>query len=406
MILVIAEFAIPLLAFLALESLMKKEPEKKDFMKGLKLSLYIVGGLSLFFLLFAGMFSFTGPGDERYLSQGANPFMDALMADRETLFRKDALRSLVFVILTAGLIYMFYLKKIKANVFFVGLALLVLADMWPVNKRYLNNDNFGPKRTHQEGFQPMSADLQILQDPDPYYRVFDVSGDPFNSARAAYFHKSLGGYHGAKMQRYQEIISHHIARNNMEVLNMLNAKYFIVPQPEGEPGVRLNPGALGNAWMVNSYRIVENANEEIAALNDFNPASEAIIDKRFESYVSGKTFSGDSAASISLASYHPNRLSYDYQANTEQLVVFSDIYYEKGWKSFVDGKEVPHFRVNYILRAMVLPAGEHIIEFSFEPRAYFAGNKIATASSYLLFMLILGAIGWEVRSRTRSEKDQ
>ena len=405
MILVIAEFTIPLLAFLALENLVKQKPEKKDFMKGLKLSLYITGGLALFFLVFAGMFSFTGPGDERYLSQGANPFMDALMADRESIFRKDALRSLVFVILTAGLIYVYYFKKIKLNVFFIGLALLVLADMWPVDKRYLNNDNFGPKRSHQEGFQPMNADQQILQDPDPYYRVFDVSGDPFNSARTAYFHKAIGGYHGAKMQRYQEIISYHIARNNMEVLNMLNTKYFIVPQQDSEPVVRVNPGALGNAWFVNSYRIVENANEEIEALNGFNPGLEAIVDRRFESHLSGKTFSRDSAT-ISLTSYHPNRLSYKYQASNEQFAVFSDIYYDKGWKSFVDGKEVPHFRVNYILRGMVLPAGEHTVEFKFEPRSYFTGKKIAATSSYLLLILMLGAIGWEVRSRRRPQEDQ
>jgi hypothetical protein len=191
----------------------------------------------------------------------------------------------------------------------------------------------------------------------------------------------------------------------MKVLNMLNTKYFIVPQQEGEPEVRLNPGALGNAWMVDAYRIVENANEEIDALNDFDPASEAIVDKRFTSYVSGKTFHRDPTVSISLSSYHPNRLSYDYQANTEQLVVFSEIYYDKGWKSFVDGKEVPHFRVNYILRAMVLPPGEHIIDFRFEPISYFAGEKIATASSYLLLVLMLGAIGWEIRNRARQEKD-
>ncbi len=401
MILVIAEFAIPLLAFLALDNLLKQEPEKKEFMNGLKLSLYIVGGLALFFLVFAGMFSFTGPGDERYASQGATQFLDALKADRESLFRKDALRSLLFVIVTAGLIYALYLKKVKVNVFFIALALLVLADMWPVNKRYLNNDNFGPKRAHREGFQPMAADQQILADPDPYYRVFDVSGDPFNSARAAYFHKTLGGYHGAKMQRYQEIISYHIARNNMEVLNMLNTKYFIVPQQEGEPGVQMNPGALGNAWLVNSFRIVENANEEIDALNEFNPADEAIIDKRFENYVSGKSFNRDSAASISLASYHPNRLSYNYQADAEQLAVFSDIYYEKGWKSFVDDEVVPHFRVNYILRGMVLPAGLHTIEFKFEPKSYFVGKKIASASSYVLILLMLAAIGWEVRTRPK-----
>ena len=401
MILVVAEFAIPMLAFLALDRMLKNEPKKQDFMKALKWSLYIVGGLALFFLLFAGMFSFTGPGDQRYMTQGPNPFMDALMADRLSLFRKDALRALVFVLLTGGLLYAFYLKKIKQDLFFIALALLVLIDLWPVDKRFLNNDAFGPKRTHQEGFQPVTADRQILQDPDPHYRVYDVSGDPFNSARASYFHKSLGGYHGAKMQRYQEVISHHIAVNNMVVLNMLNTKYFIVGVQGGEPEVRFNQNTLGNAWFVDSYRMVENANEEIEALNDFDPATEAIIDRRFESFISGKSFSVDSSSVILLESYHPNKLVYSYYGNSEQLAVFSEIYYDKGWKAFVDGEEVPHFRVNYILRGMVLPAGEHSIEFRFKPRSYYSGRKIASASSYLLFLLLLGAIGWEFRGKFR-----
>ena len=401
MILVLAEFAIPLLAFIALENMLRNEPAKKDFLKGLKLSLYIVGGLALFFLIFAGMFSFTGPGDQRYLAQGSNPFMDALMADRETLFRKDALRSLIMILLGAGLIYAFYMRKIKQNVFFAALALLILIDMWPVNKRYLNNDVFGPKRNQQEGFQPMAADQQILQDPDPHYRVFDLSSDPFNSARASYFHKSIGGYHGAKMQRYQELISYHISQNNMDVLDMLNTRYFIVSVQNGEPEVRMNPNALGNAWFVDSYRIVDNANEEIDALSNFTPASETIIDRKFESYVSGKSFKTDTNSNIELVTYHPNRLTYLYQGTTEQLAVFSDIYYEKGWKSFIDGEEVPHFRVNYILRGMVLPAGEHAIEFRFEPDSYFTGKKIASASSYLLFLLVIGAIAWEIRGRIR-----
>lgn len=401
MILVMAEFAIPLLGFLALDKMIEQEPSKKEFMKGWKWSLYIVGGLALFFLVFSGMFSFTGPGDQRYLTQGANQFMDALMADRQMLLRKDALRSLIFVLLGAGLLYAFYMKRIKDNVFFIALGLLILVDMWPVDKRFLNNDDFGTKRTRQEGFQPTAADQQILQDPDPDYRVFDVSGDPFNSARASYFHKSIGGYHGAKMQRYQEIISHHIAQNNMNVLNMLNTKYFIISSKDGQPQARLNPGALGNAWLVHSYRIVDNANEELEALSDFNPANEAIIDKRFERFVSGKTFRRDTSAQISLTSYHPNRLSYAYRANSEQLAVFSEIYYEKGWKSFIDGEEVPHFRVNYILRAMVLPPGEHTIDFKFEPRSYFTGKKIASVSSYILLILMLSAIGWEVRNRSK-----
>jgi hypothetical protein len=314
------------------------------------------------------------------------------------------LRSLIFILLGAGLLWAFYQKKLKQTPFFLILGFLVLADMWPVNKRYLNNDNFGPARNHQEGFQPMAADQQILADPDPHFRVFDVSGDPFNSARASYFHKSLGGYHGAKMQRYQELIMYHIARNNMKVLEMLNAKYFIVAAQNSEPQVRFNPNALGNAWFVPSYRLVENANEEIEALNDFEPSLEAIIDKRFENELNGKTFVPDTGANITLTSYHPNRLSYRYNANTEQLAVFSEIYYEAGWKSFVDGEVVPHFRVNYVLRGMVLPSGEHEVEFRFEPDSYFKGQKITTASSYLLLLLLLAAIGWEAYGMIKGGK--
>ena len=407
MILVIAEFAIPLLAILALDDMIKSPPSKKELMRGIKLSVYIVGGLSLFFLLFAGMLSFTGPGDARYLGEGqtTNPLIEALIADRETIFRKDALRSLIFVLLGAGLIWAYFNKKIKQMPFFLLLVFLILADLWPVNKRYLNNDAFGPKRTQVDGFQATAADQQILADPDPHYRVFDVSGDPFNSARCGYFHKSLGGYHGAKMQRYQELIRYHIARNNMKVLEMLNTKYFIIRGQDGQPQVRINPNALGNAWFVPTYRIVENANQEIEALNDFEPSVEAIIDKRFESFVSGKSFYVDSTASISLDSYHPNRISYNYRSGSEQLAVFSEIHYPAGWKTFIDGEEAEHFRANYVLRAMVLPPGEHKVEFRFEPQSYFKGKSIAAGSSFILAILLLGAIGWEVWKSRRAGKN-
>ena len=405
MILVIAEFAIPLLAFIALDGMLKQDLTKKDFMKGLQWGLYIIGGLALFFLVFSGMFSFTGPGDQRFSSQGSNPFIKALIADRQMLFRKDALRSLILVILCAGLLYAFYFKKIRQEVFFVTLALLILVDMWPVDKRYLNKDNFGTKRTQQQGFQPTAADRQILQDPDLYYRVFDLSGDPFNSARASYFHKSIGGYHGAKLRRYQELFDYQISQSNMSTLNMLNTKYIIY-SGENQPEVSLNDMALGNAWFVERYTIVANADEEISFLTDMDPASEAVIDQRFSQQIGDMQMNYDSLASISLTEYKPNYLKYSSQAGNPQLAVFSDIYYEKGWNAYIDGELVPHFRADYVLRAMIVPAGNHTIEFSFEPKTYYSGNRISLASSMILSLFAIGVLIRELMLALKMKRDK
>jgi hypothetical protein len=399
MILVIAEFSIPLLAFLALQDFFKGNIKKEDFLKGIKYGLISLGGLALIFILLPGMFSYTGPGDDPYLTQGSSAFIDALVIDRRRMLQTDAVRSLIFILLSASLLYICYLGKIKKEVFFSALALLILIDMWSVDKRLLNNDDFVPRRQAQVPFQPLEADLIINRDTSPDYRVFDLtaSPDPFRSTRASYFHKSLGGYHGAKMKRYQELIDYHLTKSNMAVLNMLNTKYFILPSDQGSPQVQLNPYALGNAWFVRSYRIVNNADEEIQALSDFDPANEAIIDIRYNQYLEGFTPLYDSTAQISLINYSPDQLLYKYQSATNQLVLFSEIFYDKGWSAYVDNELKPHFRADYVLRAMVLPAGQHTVEFKFEPRSYYTGKKIAGASSLVLFVLLLFGFGIEIR---------
>jgi hypothetical protein len=404
MTLVIAEFAIPFIGCMALNKFIQDQPDNKSILRGLKYTLYILGGITLLFSLFAGIFDFTGPGDQPYMTQGNSVFIDTLREDRKTLLRNDSLRSLIFVLLTAASLYVFYIKKIQLRIFLLLIGLLILADLWMVDKRYLNNDDFVTKKEASTPFQPYQADLIINQDPDLYYRVFDLTADPFRSSRASYFHKSIGGYHGAKMKRYQELIEYHLSQNNMNVINMLNTKYFII-STKSEPEVRVNQNALGNCWFVKSYRLVNNADDEIAALNDFNPESEAIIDIRFQELVTGFNWKEDTSAYIKLTSYDPNELIYEFSSeSTDQLVVFSDIFYDKGWNLYLDGVLHPHFRVDYVLRGAVIPKGDHKIDFKFEPRSYYIGNKVTLASSIILVLLALGVIGWEVRKKYKTSK--
>jgi hypothetical protein len=394
MILVIAQFTVSLMAILALKKVFDGSVEKQKLEKAFKNSLYIVGGIALFFALFPAMFfDFSAQSDQGYIAQGGQAFVDALRADRKMMLRNDAFRSLVFILLSAGVLYAFIEDKLKLNYVLGLLFVLILIDMWSVDKRYLNDDNFVSKRQVKEPFQMSQADKSILQDKSLDYRVYNVTGDPFRNASTSYFHKSIGGYHGAKMRRYSELIDHHISKNNMDVLNMLNTKYFIVPDNNRQPVAKYNADALGNAWFAENYRIVSNADAEIEALSDFNPRNEAIVDERFEQFVAGKDFSTDSSSFIKLDDYKPNYLTYSVNCYNEKLAVFSEIYYPKGWNAYIDGELTDHFRVNYVLRAMVIPNGEHVVEFKFEPRSYTLGNKISMASSLALIIFLILAFG-------------
>lgn len=393
MILVMAELAFPLLAIVAVGEVLKGEYERNRFMKSFRYALYSIGGICALFLLFPTLAGLDSPKDTILVEQGAGDLVAAIKEDRASLVRLDSLRSLIFVLLTAGLVYLAHLKKIKTGTTISILSLAILIDLWPVNKRYLNDDNFVPKRQLKTAFQPYQADLDIMKDPDPHYRVFDMTaGDPFASSRASYFHKSLGGYHGAKFRRYQELYDKHIKEGNESVLDMLNTKYLIIADRESGQAMAVpRTTKLGNAWMVKNYKLVENADEEIASLKDFNPAETMIIDKRFAEYVKEADYTPDSTDMISLTEYRPDRIYYSYSAKSDKLVAFSEIYYPKGWKLYVDDQEVPHFRANYVLRAAVLPAGEHEMRFEFRPNAYYTGNKIAMASSVLM-VLFLAAV--------------
>ncbi len=407
MILVMAELSMPLLAFIALDQFLKETDKKKAF-GYLKISLYIVGGLLLFFILFAGsLFTYSGPNDA---AMGLPDWLlPAIQADRLKLFRSDSIRSLIFILLTFGMLWAYAKGKLKITYLLVIIPLLVLIDMWPIDKRYVNDSQFVRKSQVDNPYQATKADLAILKDNSPSYRVYNFNETFDASARTSYFHKNIGGYHGAKMRRYQEIVDHFLIRERAglvdsfkgnagaidnalrlsPVFNMLNTKYFIV-NANADP--LKNPYALGNAWFVKAYELVDNADEEINAMDNFRPDSVAIIDKKFANDIRGFTPSGSGKSFISLESYAPNRLVYNYTASSDQLAVFSEIYYADGWNAYIDGMKAPHFRADYILRAMIVPAGDHKLEFRFEPRSFYAGQKVSLAASLVTILLTLGLL--------------
>jgi hypothetical protein len=398
MILIIAELTMPLLGFLALKNIWDGTTEKPKILNGVKWSLIITGGLCLIFVLFKGIFfNFSTASDAEYVKHGYPEWLiGALENDRAAMLLKDSLRSLAFIGLAAATIFLYLKKDINKNLLTVAFVTLILVDMWTIDKRYVNDDNFVYQRELLKPFALTQADEYILKDKDPNFRVFNQTVSPFNDATTSYNHKSIGGYHGAKLRRYQDIIDHHLSQGNMNVFNMLNTKYFISRTQEGAPFAQRNPGAMGNAWFVDDYRIVENADQEIAALDSINPATTAIIDQRFDKQLTGFTPQKDSLATIAFEEYQPNYLKYATSADTPQMAIFSEIYYDKGWNAYIDGQPSPHFRTNYILRGMVIPAGKHTIEFKFEPKTFQTAEKISLVFSVLVYLLLAAAAGWEV----------
>jgi hypothetical protein len=399
-ILIIAELIFPLLAFLTLKKIWE-DPEiiaKKS--KQFYIAFGLTGGLAFLFYLMPNVFfgflttiEIAQFNDYRIQNPGSSVQIDSYVRNLESarvgIFKADALRSFLFIAAAAILLWFFSKKKLSKTILAVSVSILVLFDLAFVDNRYLGGDKFVSKREVEVPVRPSPADRQILVDDDPNFRVFNLAVNSFNDATTSYFHKSIGGYHGAKLQRYQELIEYQISKNNIAVLNMLNTKYFITPNDQKVPVAQRNPGALGNAWFVDSFRWVSNANDEISALNDFNPVDEAIVDIRFEEFLDGFQSNHDSTASINLSSYLPNHLEYNSASGNEEIVVFSEIYYPKGWNAYIDGNPIEHFRVNYVLRALVVPAGNHKIEFKFEPKSFYSGEKISMISSILLGLVLL-----------------
>ncbi len=418
MTLVMANLAIPLLAILALQVVFNNREVLRNNKKPLWISVGITAGLVLIFYLMPNtFFSFLSQAEASSIqqqrqsldasqAQGFDMVVYNLKAARISIFKADALRSLLLIFAVVGLIYSWLYIKLNKAYFFAAFTILIMIDMIPVASRYLNKEDFHSKSAVANPYKPTDADNLILKDKDPNFRVFNLTVSTFQDASTSYFHKSIGGYHGAKLRRYQEIIEHHISQNNMNVLNMLNTKYFIVPGPDRRPEVQINFEALGNAWFVQDIKIVNNADQELEALNDFDPAKIAIVDKRFNNLVSDFKPSIDTIAKIDLTTYAPNKLSYKYESSADQLAVFSEIYYSKGWNAYIDGKPAPHFRVNYILRGMIVPAGTHTVEFVFEPSVYYTGSTISLVSSILLLLLAASYLFYLYKGRNKSVVEQ
>jgi hypothetical protein len=409
MTLVIVEFTMPIIAILGVREIVLNPSILKEKRNSFYIALAATAGLCLLFYIMPTTFQdFFKEGEYENVSaqikkSGASAeqiqqFMGGMETARMSIFKADAMRSFWFIILGAGLLFAYSVKAFNKNYLYAGLGLLILIDLWAVDKRYLNEKNFVSKSSMETPYLPSAADEQILKDPDPHYRVMNASLSPFQDASTSYFHKSIGGYHGAKLRRYQDLYERQISKNNMQVLNMLNAKYFIIQnQQTNEPMAQRNPGALGNAWFVKQLKWVANPDSEINALSNFDPASTAIIDQKWEKEVSEKSFSYDSTASISLKSYKADELVYATRSSSAQMTVFSEIFYPLGWNAYVDGKLTPHFGVNYVLRAMIVPAGQHEVVFKFEPESYYKGEKIAMAGSILLFLFVIGGVWMQSR---------
>jgi hypothetical protein len=347
----------------------------------------ITAGICVLAYLASFTFDFAAPIDGELTKQGFTPeLLGALRADRADLLRGDVWRGLFFIGAALAVLYLYLKGRLNAVPAAALVALLVLVDLWGVDKRYLGTDKF-QRETIAQAFQPTAADQIILRDTSLSYRVLNLQ-NPFNEAQTSYFHKSIGGYHGAKLRRYQDLIERQISTNNQQVLNMLNMRYLITGDPK-QP-VQRNPGALGNAWFVSEVKTVNSPDEEMAALSTLNPATEAVVDVSKFPELKPATYN-ITGSTISLTGYSPDEVKYRYNATNAGLVVFSEVYYAEGWQSFIDGKPAPHIRANYVLRAMQVPAGAHTIEFKFEPKSYAIGNGVSLASSIALVLVLVGA---------------
>lgn len=429
-ILVIAEFTIPLLAVLALKEIVGKPAvlKEKESRTALFISLALTAGVALLLAVAPGMLfsDFVTPREMAALQQGLPqehlmPLVSNMTEMREAIVASDAWRSFFIIVIGCVLLFLYQQQKLKASLMVAGVTLLCLADMWTVNKRYLNDDLFVPKSQRTEAFVKTQADEIILQDTAQNYRVLNFVGFPgntFNENNTAYWHKSVGGYHAAKLRRYQEMIDHHImpemeatyrevaqASGRMDsvdaskfrVLNMLNTKYFIFPAgKDGQPVPVVNPYAYGNAWFVDRVQYVKDANEEIAALNTVVPTETSVVDAKFKDALTGWSEGHKDAESVvQLTSYEPNRLTYHVSSAKGGVVVFSEIYYP-GWQATIDGAPVDIARADYILRAMHVPSGSHTIEMWFEPQSIRVTETIAYVA---LALLVIGVMAWVWRQK-------
>ena len=429
-ILVVAEFTIPLLAMLALKEWVERPQLIKERKKEFLISFAMTGGLALLFALAPKVFfsSYVSTMEMHALqgipAEQLMPLLSNLEEVRMSLFTSDAWRSVFVIAIGVSLLVAYSAGRLKSGALVGSLIVLCLVDMWDVNKRYLYDGQFVEKIEQSRTFEPTETDKLILQDKDLNYRVLNLASNTFNENNTSYWHKSIGGYHAAKLRRYQEMIEEHISSEmnvvfqevaktggemdsldaaKFPVLNMLNARYFIFPLEGGQTVPLRNPHALGNGWFVDEVVYVDHANEEIEAIHGLNPVQKAVVDKRFASVVKASS-PADSTGYVELLAYEPNALKYEVNSTNGGTVVFSEIYYP-GWQAWIDGEEVEHGRANYILRAMNVPAGKHVVEFKFDPDSLHATETIAYIALALLGVAAVVGVVIACRRNGQRTKD-
>ncbi len=390
---VVLELCFPVLAIMGLQSFFKLD--KKLQWKALYETTILGLGIILILFLSKSMFSFSG-GNDAYFQESYGPeFVNALKLDRMSLYSADLLRSGFFIVLTAGVLWLFIKDRFAQNTAIIIVGLLMVSDLFFVDKKYVSGKDFVSGSQVEVPFQESPSDAEILKDT-ANYRVFEV-GD-IMGARASYFHKSIGGYSAVRPRRMQQLIDYQISKNNIEVLNMLNVKYVIQKDKEGKEFPVSNPAVNGNAWFVSQVKLVNSADEEMKALDSLDSKNVAIVNsKDFE--IKNTAFAKDSSATITLENYKPNYLKYVSNNSNEGLAVFSEMYYGKGWNAYIDGKSADHIRVDYVLRALNVPAGKHTIEFKFEPQVIKTGSTITLISSIGMLLLLAGGIYFERKKK-------
>lgn len=412
-ILALTMLCVPVLAIMAISESIENT-DKTYLFKKAKIAFFITAGISLLFVVLPDLFlNYKSSTHQQLITQltnftrgdaaVANEMANALVADRVSAARADAIRSLIFVIIGFGITWAFLKGKINnKTIVSVAFLVVILVDLWTVDKRYLKTDQFVDRQDVQKP-RPREVDEFIMRDKDPDFRVIDLTQNLMTDATTPYFYKSIGGYSAARMKRYDEMIENQFSKSlNHDILDMLNTKYFITADKSQNLTMMANPTACGHAWFVKSIKYAKNADEEMQAISSFSPKDEAIVDQQYKKVIDEKmALSRDTSGTIKLVSYNPDHLVYQSGSTSNEVAVFSEIYYEKGWKMLIDGVEKPYFRADYVLRAAQIPVGNHKVEFIFHPASYYTGEKISLAGSVLLVLVLGGAAytGWKKREK-------
>ena len=401
-ILIVAEIAMPLLGFLALKNIFEGNVSGRKLRISILVSAGVTAGICLVFGIFGRQFyDFSCQYDDMYVEQLSRAVVNAIVSDRQALLTSDSFRSFGFIVAGAALLWLYSRKKLPRAVTVIILGVLIVADMWPVDRRYFNDDYFVRRKSSQSVFKEQKWESDILADPDPHFRVMNMAVRTFGEARTSYRLESIGGYHAAKLRRYQDLIDKYLSQNNLNVIGMLNTKYIIA----SDDIVVENPNVAGNAWFVDKLMVMYRPMDELDALEYIDLSNTAVLGQEFMRFASDYEPGIGPGAEVHLTNFEPNRLEYDYTNSRPGTIVFSEIYYPYGWKAAIDGKKAEHYRVNYVLRALNVPAGSHHVTFVFDPDSVRLGEAIAIVCIILMYLAILAAAAFGVRKLIMKRKD-